>query len=56
MQVNWRTFITKVAVWFVLELFLNVLGLDQLADYSEFLSHPVSVHHCGATIALAESL
>ncbi len=56
MQVKWKTFITKVAVWFVLELFLNVLGLDQLADYSEFLSHPVSIHPYTATIALAESL
>jgi hypothetical protein len=55
MQVKWRTFITKIIVWLVLELLLNILGLDQLADYSEFLSHPISVHHYGATIALAES-
>ncbi|WP_416673260.1 hypothetical protein [Egbenema bharatensis] len=56
MQVKWKTLITKVSVWLLLELSLNLLGVDQLADYSEFLSHPASVHPYGATIALAESL
>ncbi len=40
MQVKWKTLIAKVAVWIVLELILNLLGLDQLANYSEFLFHP----------------
>jgi hypothetical protein len=43
MRVKWKMLITKVAVWMLLELSLSFLGLDQLADYSEFLSHPSSI-------------
>ncbi len=39
MQVKWKTLITQVLVWMLLEFILNLLGLDQLADYDEFLSH-----------------
>ena len=38
MQVKWQTLITQVVVWILLESLLNLLGLDQLANYSEFLS------------------
>jgi hypothetical protein len=40
MRVKWKTLIAKVTAWMVLELLLNLLGLDHLADYSEFLFHP----------------
>lgn len=39
MQVKWQTLITKVVVWILLESLLNLLGLDQIANYSEFLSY-----------------
>ncbi len=29
--------ITKLAVWLLAEILLNLLGLDNLADYSEFI-------------------
>jgi hypothetical protein len=44
MQVKWKTLITQVLVWMVLEFILNLLGLDQLANYSEFLSQVVSTN------------
>lgn len=46
MRMKWNVLITKLAVWLLLELTLNLLGLDQLADYSEFLFQPrsLSVH------------
>jgi len=43
MRVKWKTLIAKLTVWMALELLLNLLGLDQLADYSEFLFHPNSM-------------
>lgn len=43
MRMKWKTLITKVAVWILLELILNLLGLDNLADYSEFLFHTRSI-------------
>lgn len=29
--------IIKLIVWFVAEIYLNFIGLDDLADYSEFI-------------------
>ena len=34
----------KLVLWFAIEVILNVAGIDDLADYSEFLfEHPVHV-------------
>jgi hypothetical protein len=43
MRMKWKTLIAKVAVWILLELILNFLGLDNLADYSEFLFQTRSI-------------
>lgn len=37
MQVRWKKLITQTLIWLLAELLLNFLGLDDLADYSEFL-------------------
>jgi hypothetical protein len=37
MQVKWNKLLMKVAVWLTAEILLNFLGLDNIADYSEFL-------------------
>ncbi|ERT08991.1 hypothetical protein M595_1051 [Lyngbya aestuarii BL J] len=37
MQVRWKKLITKTLIWLLAELLLNLIGLDDLADYSEFL-------------------
>lgn len=38
MQVRWKKLLAKTTVWLAAEIFLNLLGVDYLADYSEFLS------------------
>ncbi len=37
MKIHWKTLLVKITIWLVLEIGLNFLGLDHLADYSEFL-------------------
>ena len=37
MQTRWKKLIVKVTAWLAAEIILNLLGLDNLADYSEFL-------------------
>ncbi len=36
-QVTWKNLITKLTVWLLSEILLTFLGLDNLADYSEFI-------------------
>ena len=37
MQTQWKKVLTKTIVWIIAEVCLNSLGLDNLADYSEFI-------------------
>jgi hypothetical protein len=37
-QVRWGKLMTKTAMWVSAELLLGIVGVDTLADYSEFLS------------------
>ncbi len=37
MQVQWKKLLVKIIVWLAAEILLNFLGLDTLADYSEFV-------------------
>ncbi|KKD39802.1 MAG: hypothetical protein WAN66_07280 [Limnoraphis robusta] len=37
MEIRWKKFFIKTGIWVATEVWLNVLGLDNLADYSEFL-------------------
>lgn len=37
MKIHWKTALLKLIVWIAAEVVLNLLGLDSLADYSEFL-------------------
>lgn len=34
---TWRHHVLKVGIWLVAEVLLNVYGLDNLADYSEYI-------------------
>ena len=36
MSLNLKTLLAKLTVWLTLEIILNLVGLDTLADYSEF--------------------
>lgn len=37
MNVQWKTFLCKIILWLAAEILLNFVGLDDMADYSEFL-------------------
>ena len=37
MKVKWKTLLFRASVWLTVEISLNLLGLDSLADYSEFV-------------------
>ena len=32
-----KKWLVKITVWLVAEILLNILGLDNIADYSEFI-------------------
>ncbi|MGK7916304.1 MAG: hypothetical protein AB4038_12315 [Prochloraceae cyanobacterium] len=34
---QWKKELAKITVWLAAEILLNFLGLDDLADYSEFI-------------------
>lgn len=37
MKVRWKKLLVKTSVWVTAEIILTVVGLDNLADYSEFV-------------------
>lgn len=39
-QINWQSLIMKICLWLLIEAVFNLIGIDDLADYSEFLLMP----------------
>ncbi len=37
MRITNKTLLAKTIVWLVAEILLNFLGIDDMADYSEFI-------------------
>lgn len=37
MKVRWKTFWIRTTIWLVAEISLSFLGMDDMADYSEFI-------------------
>ncbi len=37
MKIRWKKFLTNSFMWLSAEIFLNCIGLDTVADYSEFV-------------------
>lgn len=37
MKTQWKKLWVKATTWLVAEIILNLIGLDNLADYSEFI-------------------
>ena len=37
MNVRWQKLLVKTTLWLIAEIWLNFLGMDNLADYSEFI-------------------
>ncbi len=53
MNVKWKALSTHFAVWVMAEILLGGLGLDTIADYSEYLSRNQNIiarHFSNATI------
>lgn len=48
-NVKWRVLCSKTLIWLVAEILLCLVGMDDIADYSEFLfdrhNHYVEVAH-----------
>ena len=38
MKVKWKKLFALVVMWLATEIFLNFLGVDDIADYSEFVA------------------
>jgi hypothetical protein len=36
-QIKWKRLLNKTGVWLTTEVLLNLIGLDNFADYSEFI-------------------
>ena len=45
MNINWQKLATNLAIWAISEVTLNAVGLDTIADYSEFLSAQAEVQN-----------
>ncbi len=58
MKTQWQKVWVKAIAWLVVEIVLNVLGLDNLADYSEFIFEKeaaIATSQSQATIAMLSS-
>jgi hypothetical protein len=54
MNTPWQHRLTKIFLWFIAELALNVLGLDQLADYSEYMLSRNTIIHLASFSSLRQ--
>jgi hypothetical protein len=37
MEKKWKTVLAKTVIWLAAEILLNFVGIDDMADYSEFI-------------------
>ena len=54
--VRWRRFLVKGTIWLSSELMLGLIGMDNLADYSEFLVQSRVANHVSAAITTITTL
>ena len=54
--VRWRKLLVKSTFWLSSEVLLGLMGLDTVADYSEFLTKSQMAHHLGDAIATMTTL
>ncbi len=43
MNTRWKKLLVKIIVWLVVEILLTILGIDDLADYSEFIGEKKNI-------------
>ncbi|MEM6352332.1 MAG: hypothetical protein AAF766_16375 [Cyanobacteria bacterium P01_D01_bin.14] len=49
MKIKVRQLVFRLSMWLIAEIVLSLLGLDDLADYAEYLNQPI-------TLVLVESV
>ena len=54
MNSQWRHSILKIGIWVIVEILLNLLNLDTLGDYSEFIFE--QKHHLTDSVILIKIL
>ena len=45
MKIRWKTLLIKTLIWLVAEILLSFIGMDNLADYSEFVFDRNAIVH-----------
>ena len=53
MRVKWKKLLIKSTLWLMAEILLNLLGIDDIADYSEFLLAKDLVNQENVSLAMA---
>ncbi|MGF1457442.1 MAG: hypothetical protein ACFBSG_00290 [Leptolyngbyaceae cyanobacterium] len=54
--VRWRRFLVKGTMWLSAEIVLGLIGLDTVADYSEFLTKTQMVERVSDAITTVTTL
>ena len=46
MTIRWQQLLVSLSLWLIAELFLNLVGIDDLVDYSEYIfdRHAIVMH------------
>jgi hypothetical protein len=44
MRVRWKTLLIQGSIWLTSEILLTLVGLDDLADYGEFIFQKYSIN------------
>jgi hypothetical protein len=50
MTIRWKRLLVKTSAWLTAEVCLNLVGLDNLADYGEFMLQEKAVAQAAATV------
>ncbi|MDJ0572425.1 MAG: hypothetical protein QNJ53_25755 [Pleurocapsa sp. MO_192.B19] len=45
MKIRWKTLLIKTSIWLATEILLSFIGMDNLADYSEFVFEQNALVH-----------
>ena len=52
MQINWKKLIICLLIWLTTEILFNFIGIDDLADYSEFIFERCEINNIPVCIVL----
>jgi hypothetical protein len=52
MKINWQKLIIKLFFWLLVETLFNLIGIDALVDYSEFVLMPKTTLQSERSIAV----